>query len=47
MNKEDTMDNKSILMDKLLYKRIGSVMKKYRRTTIHIVLQKAINIQVE
>lgn len=27
MNKEDTMDNKSILMDKLLYKRIGSVMK--------------------
>ena len=41
------MDNKSILMDKLLYKRIGSVMIKYRRTTIHIALQKAINIQVE
>lgn len=47
MNKGNTMDNKSILMDKLLYKRNGSVMKKYRRTTIHIVLQKAINIQVE
>ena len=47
MNKGDTMDNKSILMDKLLYKRIGSVMIKYRRTTIHIALQKAINIQVE
>ena len=31
MNKGDTMDNKSILMDKLLYKKIGSVMKKYRR----------------
>ena len=44
MNKRDTMDNKSILMDKLLYKRIGSVMIKYRRTTIHIALQKAINI---
>ena len=29
MNKGDTMDNKSILMDKLLYKKIGSVMKKY------------------
>ena len=41
------MDNKSILMDKLLYKRNGSVMEKYRRTTIHIALQKAINIQVE
>lgn len=27
MNKENTMDNKSILMDKLLYKRIGGVMK--------------------
>ena len=36
MNKRDTMDNKSILMDKLLYKRIGGVMIKYRRTTIHI-----------
>ena len=47
MNKGDTMDNKSILMDKLLYKRIGSVMKNYRSTTIHISLQKAINIQVE
>lgn len=47
MNKEDTMDNKSILMDKLLYKRNGSVMKKYRCATIHIVLQKAINMQVE
>lgn len=47
MNKGDTMDNKSILMGKLLYKRIGSMMKKYRRTTIHIALQKAINIQVE
>ena len=47
MNKGGTMDNKSILKDKLLYKRIGSVMKKYRRTTIHIVLQKAIYIQVE
>ena len=47
MNKGDTMDNKSILMDKLLYKRNGSVMKKYRCATIHIVLQKAINIQVE
>ena len=34
-------------MNKLLNKRIGSVMKKYRRTTIHIALQKAINIQVE
>lgn len=47
MNKRDTMDNKSILMDKLLYKRIGGVMKKYRRTTIHIALQKAIKIQME
>ena len=47
MNKEDTMDYKSILMGKLLYKRNGCVMKKYRRTTIHIALQKAINIQVE
>jgi len=47
MNKRDTMDNKSILMDKLLYKRIGGVMKKYRRTTIHIALQKAINLQME
>ena len=47
MNKGNTMDNKSILMDKLLYKRNGCVMKKYRRVTIHIVLQKAINIQVE
>lgn len=47
MNKGNTMDNKSILMDKLLYKRIGGVTKKYRRTTIHIVLQKAINMQVE
>ena len=36
MNKGNTMDNKSILMDKLLYKRNGCVMKKYRRTTIHI-----------
>ena len=40
MNKGDTMDNKSILMDKLLYKRIGSVMKKYRRTTIHIAYKR-------
>ena len=47
MNKGDTMDNKSILMDKLLYKRIGGVMIKYRRTTIHIALQKAIKIQME
>ena len=47
MNKGNTMDNKSILKDNLLYKRIGSVMKKYRRTTIHIALQKAINMQVE
>ena len=47
MNKENTMDNKSILMGKLLYKRIGSMMKKYRRATIHIALQKVINIQVE
>ena len=47
MNKENTMDNKSILKDKLLYKRNGSVMKKYRRATIHIALQKVINIQVE
>lgn len=47
MNKGNTMDNKSILMGKLLYKRNGSVMKKYRRATIHIALQKAINIQVE
>ena len=47
MNKGNTMDNKSILMDKLLYKRNGCVMTKYRRTTIHIALQKAINIQVE
>ena len=47
MNKGDTMDNKSILKDKLLYKRNGSVMKKYRRATIHIALQKVINIQVE
>ena len=47
MNKGNTMDNKSILMDKLLYKRNGSVMKKYRRVTIHIALQKAINMQVE
>ena len=47
MNKGNTMDNKSILMDKLLYKRNGSVMKKYRCVTIHIVLQKAINMQVE
>ena len=46
MNKENTMDNKSILMGKL-FKRNGSVMKKYRRATIHIALQKAINIQVE
>ena len=36
MNKGNTMDNKSILKDKLLYKRNGCVMKKYRRTTIHI-----------
>ena len=41
------MDYKSILMGKLLYKRISSVMKKYRRATIHIALQKVINIQVE
>ena len=41
------MDYKNILMGKLLYKRIGSVMKKYRRATIHIALQKVINIQVE
>ena len=47
MNKGNTMDNKSILKDKLLYKRNGSVMKKYRRASIHIALQKAINIQVE
>ena len=47
MNKENTMDNKSIRMNKLLNKRIGGVIKKYRRTTIHIALQKAINIQVE
>ena len=47
MNKGNTMDNKSILKDKLLYKRISSVMKKYRRATIHIALQKVINIQVE
>ena len=47
MNKGNTMDNKSILKDKLLYKRIGSVKKKYRRATIHIALQKVINIQVE
>ena len=47
MNKGNTMDNKRILKDKLLYKRIGSVMKKYRRATIHIALQKVINIQVE
>ena len=47
MNKGNTMDNKSILKDKLLYKRIGSVMKKYRRTTIHIALQKAMKIQME
>lgn len=47
MNKGNTMDNKSILKDKLLYKRNGSVMKKYRRATIHIALQKVINIQVE
>jgi len=47
MNKGNTMDNKSILKDKLLYKRNGSVMKKYRRATFHIALQKAINIQVE
>ena len=47
MNKGNTMDNKSILKDKLLYKRIGSVMKKYRRATTHIALQKVINIQVE
>ena len=47
MNKGNSMDDKSILKDKLLYKRNGSVMKKYRRATIHIALQKAINIQVE
>ena len=47
MNKGNTMDNKSILMDKLLYKKNVSVMKKYRRVTIHIALQKAINMQVE
>ena len=47
MNKGNTMDNKSILKDKLLYKRNGSVMKKYRRATIHIALQKVINIQVD
>ena len=47
MNKGNTMDNKSILKDKLLYKRNGSVMKKYRRATIHIALQKAIKIQME
>ena len=47
MNKGNTMDNKNILKDKLLYKRNGSVMKKYRRATIHIALQKVINIQVE
>ena len=46
MNKGNTMDNKSIFKDTLLYKRNGCLMKKYRRTTIHIVLQKAINIQV-
>ena len=34
-------------MNKLLNKRIGGVIKKYRRTTIHIALQKAIDIQVE
>ena len=34
-------------MNKLLNKRIGGVMKKYRRTAIHIALQKTINIQVE
>lgn len=37
MNKEPSRDNKSILMDKLLHKRIGSVIKKYRLTTIHIL----------
>lgn len=47
MNKGNSMDDKSILKDKLLYKRNGSVMKKYRRVTIHIALQKAIYIQVE
>lgn len=47
MNKGNTMDNKSILKDKLLYKRNGCAMKKYRRVTIHIALQKAISIQVE
>ena len=37
MNKVDTMYNKIILMDKLLHKGTGSVMKKYRPTTIHIL----------
>ncbi len=36
MNKGSSLDSKSILMDKLLHKRTGSVMKKYRLTTIHI-----------
>ena len=39
MNKGNTMDNKSILMDKLLYKRNGSVMKKYRCATIHMQVE--------
>ena len=37
MNKETSLDNKSILMDKLLHKGTGGMMKKYRPTTIHIL----------
>ena len=37
MNKETSLDNKSILKDKLVHKGTGSVMKKYRPTTIHIL----------
>ena len=37
MNKETSLDNKSILMDKLLHKGTGSVMKKYSPTNIHVL----------
>ena len=37
MNKETSLGNKSILMYKLLHKGTGSVMKKNRPTTIHIL----------
>ena len=37
MNKETSLDNKSILMDKFLDKGTGSVMKKYSPTTIHVL----------